>query len=99
MKKSITVDEAIDYLNNLLQTDEKAIKLLCLDRVECNNELAEHSRCFVELKNNKNSVGLLGVINGMFASDKDSCGQIALETLEVDDEEVAIRFIKIQREN
>lgn len=82
IRESITVGQAIDFLNQLLHIDRNAINLLFLGhRVECNEELAKHQSVQVFKDENQNpikyEVGILGIINGFFGADQEGTGQIA----------------------
>ena len=60
---TITLTQCIEYLNSLIECDERAIFSLVMNRVPCNEKLTEHNTCQVT---NKSFVGMLGVINGIF---------------------------------
>lgn len=64
------IEQAIEYLNSLLEDDREAIEKLIESRVNCNEALANHPTCEVGLHPISSTfpvycVGLLGVINGM----------------------------------
>lgn len=60
---TITLTQCIEYLNSLINCDERAINSLVLNRVPCNEYLTQHPTCQVT---QKSFIGMLGVINGMF---------------------------------
>lgn len=64
---------AVDRLNRMLQADPEAITKLVEHRVSCTSGLAQDPSCQVAV----DSVGMLGVINGLFGTDQDSFGLIA----------------------
>jgi hypothetical protein len=79
IKESITIDETIDLLNELLKLDKSAISALVLNHKNpCNRELAEHPTVQVTalMDGNGYHVGLLGIINGMFGTFPDGWGPI-----------------------
>ena len=93
IKKSVAVEAVIELLNELLEIDSDAVSNLVLNRVECNEELADHST--VQVAWNKEddtfSVGLLGILNGLFGID--SCGYGAI-CVEITDGKI-IKFSKL----
>lgn len=66
----ITSDEAIAYLNELIELDRPAMAALIANRVPCNLALAEHPSCQVATQHGGFQVGLIGVINGLFGVDE-----------------------------
>ncbi len=65
--KTLTVDRAIEVLNEALSLDAEAMRNLVLSRVECNDALAKHPTIGVVTEHGRPfRVGLLGVLNGMF---------------------------------
>lgn len=68
MKDSISLDEAIAFLNELLAIDGPAIAALIANRVPCNQTLAEHPTVQVSAQHGGYHVGLLGIINGLFGT-------------------------------
>jgi hypothetical protein len=63
--ETITLDDAISYLNDLAKRDPEAITRLILMRYPCNRDLAQHPTCQAGTKYYY-TIGLLGVINGLF---------------------------------
>ena len=64
------IEDAIDYLNSLLEADREAVSNLVENRVQCNNDLANHPTCEVKqgcygINGSEYYVGMLGVINGL----------------------------------
>lgn len=76
VKESVTIDEVIEFLNEILAVDEDAIYDLVETRVACNPALANHPTVQVSLQDGKYTVGLLGILNGIFGTDEDGCGPI-----------------------
>jgi hypothetical protein len=78
MNKQITVEEAVDYLNDLCDCDVAAMHALVCNRVPCGEALADHESCQVLPQSDSFFVGMLGVINGMFGTDENGYGQIEI---------------------
>ena len=78
---SITPEDAIKVLNEALEIDCDAIKALIEYRVLCNEKLADHPSIQVRAYDPEGlKVGLLGIINGLFGSDKETgYGYIAID--------------------
>ena len=78
IKSSVTVEEVIDLLNEFIVVDPEAIHNLIEQRVECTDRLVKHATILVwQPEGEKPSVGLLGIINGIFGLDEDGWGPIA----------------------
>lgn len=60
---TVSIDEAVEYLNNLLANDTRAISALVAHHEPCNEWLANHPNVPVA----DDGIGLLGILNGMFA--------------------------------
>lgn len=66
------VDSFIEVLNSAFAADQNAIHALCVNRVPCNKDLAEHE--FVEvmespvLNGQCFQVGTIGLLNGLLVS-------------------------------
>lgn len=74
-----TVDEAIDVLNAAKEADLDAIQALVGHRVPCNERLANHPTVQVGRRLEPFSVGMLGIINGLFGVDEKEWGFIGAE--------------------
>jgi hypothetical protein len=87
----ITIDQAIELLNQAVLTDREAIAALISNRVSCNEALANHPTIQVVAIINKTracgksepglnieryEVGLLGILNGLFGIDENGWGFI-----------------------
>jgi len=79
MNNNVSVDEVVDFLNELVEIDKDAIARLIATRVSCNESLADHPTVQVMVKDNRFKVGLLGIINGLFGVDEKGFGAIAFE--------------------
>lgn len=76
-ESSVTIARAIELLNELIALDEDAVTALFENRVPCNEALADHPTVQIVVNaENKYTVGLLGIINGMFGVDGRGIGQI-----------------------
>lgn len=78
MKESITIDEMIDYLNELIEKDSSIRHLLDI-RIHCNEETYNHPTVQVGPHGNIYMVGFIGIINGMFGVYDNGMGPIAVE--------------------
>lgn len=75
-KDQVSVDEAIEYLNSLIESDPVAIRALLMNRVPCSGDLAEHPTCQVRAIDRGLYVGMMGVLNGLFGIYPDGYGKI-----------------------
>jgi hypothetical protein len=76
IKETVTLDETIEYLNELIKLDRDAIQQLATHRAFCNSQLAGHPTCQVNEKVLNvdpdphaypyYEVGLIGILNGLF---------------------------------
>ncbi len=84
IKESITVDDALEVLNRMLETDPQATREIFLfGRVPCNKALADDPTIQVKTYQVKKgepklSVGVLGVLNGLFGIDEGGWGPISV---------------------
>ena len=77
IKQSVTLDDLVNYLNELINIDKAAIAALINNRVPCNEQLAEHPTVQVLPQNDSHYVGLFGILNGLFGIHEDERGPIA----------------------
>lgn len=83
MRDSVTVDEVIGLLNEIVRLDRLAVQKLVEARVQCNRELADHPSVQTLAdptephESHKYSVGVLGVLNGLFGVDERGYGPIS----------------------
>lgn len=70
INNNISVQNIVDFLNELLEIDNDMIQNICLNRIECNEKLANHLTVQVDLnkETKKYSVGLIGILNGLVGS-------------------------------
>lgn len=74
----MTIDDVIEFFNELVKIDRPATASLLLNRVPCNGDLARHPTVQV-FKKNGGQVGLLGILNGLFGTLGDGHGPIGLK--------------------
>lgn len=72
----VSIDDAIEFLNQLAKIDAFAIRVLIERRIVCNHKMAEHPTVQVDVKENHCFVGFLGVLNGLFGITEDGWGHI-----------------------
>ena len=78
IRENVNIDQVIDFLNNALKYDKQCVEKLCNNRVECNEKMADHPTIQVHCYNNESpSVGLIGILNGLFGIDEYGWGRIA----------------------
>lgn len=77
MKQPITIEHAIDILNQAIQSDPDAMNKLIGTRINCGVTLANHPTIQVMNDDGKYSVGILGLLNGIFGTDNNGNGFIA----------------------
>jgi len=73
---SVTPDDAIRYLNELIEIDRPAMAALIANRVPCNQAMADHPTVQVRAQHGGFTVGMVGILNGMFGIDEDGFGPI-----------------------
>lgn len=76
MSTAITIDDAIEYLNGLIELDKTAISFILSARFECNIALADHPTVQATSHYGGSFVGVMGIINGLFGVDNRSYGLI-----------------------
>lgn len=81
LRDSITMEEVVAFLNNLLQIDCIAMSELVGTRVRCNPNMADHPSVQVMARNDPETgevgdfrVGIFGILNGMFGIQEDGMG-------------------------
>lgn len=79
LKQSVSVEDAINLLNELLELDANAIGSLVANRVPCNQGIADHYSVPVEQRNGGFVIGMFGIINGLFGVDDDGWGAIVYD--------------------
>lgn len=80
IKATVTLQDTINLLNEMITLDPIATTNLIHQRTPCNASLADHPTIQVDVNRNKQviAVGLLGVLNGLFGTDQNGQGPIAV---------------------
>lgn len=82
LKESITIDDTIELLNQMLQLAPETVKHLIDARVSCNAALADHPaiqvRRYNTHKGTSYEIGILGILNGLFGADENGYAPIAV---------------------
>jgi len=77
IKKEIKIEEVVEFLNSLIELDPDAVKALFAVRVNCNEKIADHPSVQVAVFNEGFfSMGVTGILNGLFGVDKHGWGHI-----------------------
>lgn len=71
--------DVVQMLNEAMKTDPEAMTRLVESRVSCTLPLADHPTIQVRSDDKGYSVGMLGVLNGIFGVDSTGSGAIAAE--------------------
>ncbi|MGD9161859.1 MAG: hypothetical protein PVG39_25840 [Desulfobacteraceae bacterium] len=80
VKESVSIQETVDFLNDLLSIDPDTINNLSSIRVGCNKTMADHPTVQVAcLSDNYFIVGIIGILNGLFGSDEHGWGHISAD--------------------
>lgn len=79
IRETVTADDAVALMNEALQLDPVGFSDLVGARVPCNTALGDHPtiQCGASEDRTECTVGLLGVINGLFGVADDHHGAIA----------------------
>ena len=80
-KDSIQPKDVINLLNELLEIDQRAVEGLFNFRIGCNKKMAEHKTVQVGclLGGDYHVFGIIGILNGLFGTDKEGWGCIAVD--------------------
>lgn len=76
IKTTVTLEEVVNLFNTATKADPGAMRALIETRVPCNKELASHPSIQVC---EDCTVGLLGLLNGIFGSDEKGWGTLAAD--------------------
>ena len=96
IKSSVTAQEVCDLLNEMLWRDPHYVNGIIQQRIPCNDKLAAHPG--LQCAGNQ-TLGLLGIFNGMFGKFRDGGGQIsAIYTLYEDGRKELEHFTVIRKE-
>lgn len=90
LKQFVSIQDVCALLNELVVLDPDCIKAFVFQRVPCNEAVADHPTIQVhQPKGEKPTVGLLGILNGIFGIQEDGMGALCAE---VDDNNKLIGF-------
>lgn len=80
IKDTVTIDDTINLLNELLKIDHECIYNLVNARVGCNNLVEDHPTVQVtSFGSNVPVVGIIGILNGLFGVNDKGFGPISFE--------------------
>lgn len=77
IKELVTLEELIQFLNEIVALDPVAMRDLVDARVPCNEAISKHPTVQVSARADFYQFGLLGVLNGLFGVASDGYGAIA----------------------
>lgn len=77
IKNKVTLNEVVDFFNELIEIDPNGITELFLHRVVVNDALANHPTVQATDDNN---VGLIGILNGLFGIHDNGWGAFVFMT-------------------
>jgi len=66
IRKNLSIDEALVVLNRAVKADPEAMEALIENHVPCNQALADDPEIQVRATAGMHSVGMLGILNGLF---------------------------------
>jgi hypothetical protein len=95
-REDVSIDDAIEYLNELLALDARAMATVIGSRAPCNDALRDHPTALVLATGPAGSnarVGMLGLLNGLFGVRDDGLGEISA----VFDKDKLVRFERTRR--
>lgn len=99
VKESITIQDALDLLNEIVEKDKACAKALLNARVPCNQAIAEHPTIQVHAYDgNPPTVGLIGFLNGLFGID-DETGMGALAASVYPDNGDVCEFVRTPKQD
>jgi hypothetical protein len=93
-KESVTIDDVLALLNELLEKDRSAIVSLIEHRVFCNKDTANHPTVQVIKKDGVEYVGMLGILNGLFGVNEHQYGVLGIE---MDDSLKFVKFVRMDK--
>jgi len=96
--EKVTLDDVCKLFNDLLEKDPDCVKQLVTQRVRCNRDVADHPTVQVtnyEKDDKTFSVGILGVINGLFGMNENGDGMFGME-IDDDDNIVCFRPVNVE---
>ena len=78
MRRKVTIADVVDMLNDALERDQFAVSSLISIKVTCSKSLADHESIQAWDCDGNYHVGMLGFLNGLFGTDEDGWGGIAV---------------------
>ena len=81
VKKTVSVQDVCDLLNELLKMDYDCIKSLFIFHVNCNETVAKHPTIQVQQSSTQfpSRLGFLGILNGIFGVRENGMGPICCD--------------------
>jgi hypothetical protein len=83
LKKKVTAQDVCDLLNDMLVLDRKGTTAIVNHRHVCNKKISDHPtlmvRTVVEDKKKISTIGLIGILNGIFGIRPDGMGDICYD--------------------
>ena len=80
VKEKVSIEETVNFLNELLKIDPIAITALFSMRIGCNEALADHKTVQVLVSSGTYfQVGMVGILNGLFGIDESGWGHISID--------------------
>jgi hypothetical protein len=79
INETVSIDDVIKFLNDLLKLDYDLMYEFVMNRKKCNDKVAGHETIQVQLNagDENLTVGLIGLLNGIFGKDEEGWGPIA----------------------
>lgn len=98
IKESVTIDDVIGLLNELLEKDRDAVVPLFTRRVPCNEAIAKHPTVQVSYSKSNGiaHLGVLGLLNGLFGVDDRNWGVLGMEVDEQDNDKI-LKFVRMDK--
>jgi hypothetical protein len=83
IKKSVSVQDVLELLNEILEKDPECVQSLVNQRVKCNDAVANHPTIQVQKfkKDKYPKVGLIGILNCLFGMRADGMGPICASVI------------------
>lgn len=81
IKRLITAQDVCDLMNDLLQLDRSCVNEMIKTRFRCNQDTADHPTVQVRKypEDEYFTVGLIGILNGLFGIREDGFGGLCYE--------------------
>jgi len=79
IKENVSLSDVCKLLNELIVLDRNCAESLVSQRVACNDAVADHPTIMVDDSQGTTSIGLLGVLNGIFGIHENGFGALCVE--------------------